>query len=378
MKRQKSDLDQLLREYFHEETREMSLDPAVLDRALGRALGPDRIHVETRWQRPWRRALSGLAGLAALVAVGLLLMPRHSTPLLPSHSSSLAAAHPVSSAGSILPAGRVVALAASSPVTLWSLTYHQGVWQLWRGNPAGQSWQKTVEIPGNRREAPQLVFSGTGQGWLAVDQKAGWALFQKGHGGAWSALAVPGHPRELNLAVKNGHLLAALSSRSSHAATQLFLLGGRDHWRKVPSQGLPGGVSSLWFASSQQGFAQAAVGRYITGNGGRTWTNVLNLQVAAPVTSATSASVPAVDVPTAGLDHHLAILGSKEWAVWDGALWSRANLSPKTTWRRVATLPFLQPVRSLVLQEGGQGWILTGGGHLWTTRDGGHHWSLLK
>lgn len=387
MTRERKDVDELLHEYFHQQTRDLSLDPTVVDRALGRAFHPDRIHVETRWQRPWRRALSGLAGLAAVAVIGLLLMPRHPGSL---RSNDFSALHPVNpgshassaaAAGSALPSGRLALLAASSPATMWSLAYRHGFWEVWEGMQEGQSWQGSASIPGIRGQVPQLVFAENGHGWLAVDQKAGWALFSRRAGGAWRVVNLPIHAARLSLAVDAGRLAAALAS-SQHTPTRLFVLSQSGRWVQKPARGLPSGVTSLWFASPHSGYAEAGSAPFSTADGGSTWTSAGNPQETLPVM--TTAVASAVDVPSAGLEHRLAVLGSQEWAVWEGAVWSRTNLAAQSRasfpkgWQRIAALPFSSSVRSLVFQKGGRGWILTRAGQLWTTRNGGRTWTPAK
>ncbi len=381
----RKDVDHLLRDYFHQETRELSLDPTVVDRALGRAFDPDRMHIQTRWQRPWRRALSGLAGVAAVAVIGLLLMPRHPGSLRSHNFSVLHPVNPVSrhassaaAAGSTLPAGRPALLAASSPATLWSLAYRHGFWQVWQGAQEGQSWHESVSMAGIPGHIPQLVFAENGQGWLAVDQKAGWALFSRRPGGDWRAVTLPIHAARLSLAVDAGRLAAALAS-SPHTPTRLFVLSQSGRWVQKPARGLPSGVTSLWFASPHSGYAEAGLAPFSTADGGNTWTSPGNAQEALPVM--TTAVASAVDVPSAGLEHHLAILGFREWAVWAGAVWSRtqpgvqARPSFQGGWQRLSALPFSGSVRSLVFLRGGRGWILSRTGQLWTTRDGGRTWT---
>lgn len=386
MTRDRQDVDDLLRDYFHQETRELSLDPTVVDRALGRAFDPDRIHIQSRWQRPWRRALSGLAGVAAVAVIGLLLMPRHPGSL---RSHDFSALHPVNpashassaaAAGSALPSGRPALLASSSPVTLWSLAYRHGLWQVWQGAQEGQFWRESASMAGIPGQIPQLVFAENGHGWLAVDQKAGWALFSRRAGGAWRAVKLPIHAARLSLAVDAERLAVALAS-GQRTPTRLFVLRQSGRWVQKPARGLPSGVTSLWFSSPRNGYAEARLAPFSTADGGNTWSGPRNPQEALPVTTMTTAIAPSVDVPSAGLEHQLAILGSREWAVWAGAVWSRtqpgdrARPSFQGGWQRLSALPFSGSVRSLVFLRGGRGWMLSRTGQLWTTRDGGRTWT---
>jgi hypothetical protein len=208
--------------------------------------------------------------------------------------------------------GRVRALLIhpTQPGTLWAAAVGGGVWKTVDG---GASWAPLTDLLPNLAVSslaldpanPNVLYAGTGEGFLNVDAIRGAGIFRSTDGGlSWSQLA---STATASFHYVNDLVVSKASGQRLYAATRSGVWRSLDAgatWSRVLSPPAPTGCGELAiatkgaddavFASCGLGSDQGTVWRHLRAQGAGAWTRVLTEPAMGRISLAIAPSNPAI------------------------------------------------------------------------------------
>lgn len=385
MKEESRDPEQLLKSYWHGRLDSLEAPPDLVDRALTHARHAGPMHVESRFGRPFKRAITGLAGMAVVGVLAFWAVSHHHGGISASSANAPRAQYHESAAGAAKTAkvksspsftGAVAAFSKSTSKTLWAVKTASGQIQLWTKPASARHWHRVKTFPGTGSQV-DLGFSGK-TGWLLVLGAGGhWrAWTTQDSGKIWGALSLPAVAKSSTGAALSdvGGAPAYLALSRPDGRTALYRKSN-DGWIREAIQGISGTLSAIRIKASGHGEALAGGALYQTQDGGRRW-SMLAGSTAMAYTSANTKSAAAVPMPDANARRiaNLQGLGSRVGGVqrvaYHGFLWQHQRHG----WQRIGRLPAQGPVRSLTFVTVDNGYVLFKSGMIYVTHDGGASW----